>query len=90
MPSIGQWLLVKGLQGAARIGAACGDEESKRTVASMDAARHQLKVMEKVHQYAQTKNITHEKAAREIGVTLPKEIFDRFRAYDPVRWSEES
>ncbi len=89
MPSFGQWLIVKGLEGVTRGMAAFGDEDSKRTVASIDAKRSQLKIMDRVHRYAQSRGITHEQAAREMGVTLPKELFDQFRAYDPVRWHEE-
>ena len=89
MPSLREWLAVKGAQGAMRVMAALGDDGSKRTIASIDAQSSQLKVMDRVHRFAQSKGITHEEAAREMGVTLPAELFDQFRLHDPVHWHEE-
>ncbi len=88
MPSIGEWLLVKGLEGATRIGAALGNEDCKLTISSLDASSAQFKIMKKVHDYAVTKHITHEAAAEEMGVTLPAESFALMREYDPVHWEE--
>jgi hypothetical protein len=89
MPSIGQWLIVKGVAGVTRVMAAFGDEDAKQSIAQLDARKSQLKIMDRVHRYAQSKGISHEQAAKEMGVTLPEWLLESFRMYDPVRWHEE-
>lgn len=87
-PNLTQWLIVKGVRAAAKIGALCGNTEAQKADAEFSAIKLNIKLLDKVHKYAGLKQISHEKAAKELGVSLTPELLEKVRMYDPEHWHE--
>ena len=83
MPGFMEWLIVKGLQTANKVAAVCGDEKAKEWELEDKAAKLRFKAARRIHEYASLKHITHEEAAKELGLSVPQDLFEEMRPYDP-------
>ncbi len=89
MAGFSEWLLTKGLNGAARIAAVCGDAECRRLVEQLDKTRSEYKTEERIHKYAEEKGLTHEEAADRLGIKLASGRKEKLNEHDPIRWPED-
>lgn len=82
MPTIREWLVVKGLSTVNKVLAVCGDQDAKALEAKLKVEMGKIKTMHNVHEYAKTRDLTHDEAAEELDVALDPELREKYSGFD--------